>query len=95
MKGAAEGGAAPNTNNTEAVPIQESTMGGRLSLHELTQQWYEAKVTEARVSDTNLMVEVESRVGEVAGHNRKITGAGERNRTSDRRFTKPLKHKRG
>ena len=65
MKGAAEGGAAPNTNNTEAVPIQESTMGGRLSLHELTQQWHEAKVTEARVSDTNLTVEVEASEGDI------------------------------
>ncbi len=40
-------------------------MGGRLSLHELTQQWHEAKVTEARVSDTNLTVEVEASEGDI------------------------------
>ena len=40
-------------------------MGGRLSLYELTQQWHEAKVTEARVSDTNLTVEVEASEGDI------------------------------
>ena len=49
MKGAARGGVPPNTNTTEAVLIQESTMGGSLSLYELTQQYYDLE-TEAMLS---------------------------------------------
>ncbi len=39
-------------------------MGGGLSLYELTQQWHEAKVTEASVTDRNLTVEVEAPEGD-------------------------------
>ena len=39
-------------------------MGGRLSLYELAQEWHEAKVTEASVTDRNLTVEVEAPEGD-------------------------------
>jgi len=63
-KGSSEGGAAPNANNTEASQQQESAMSGGLSLHEMNDQWHEAKVTEASVSDTNLTVEVDAPEGD-------------------------------